>query len=80
MLYGNVTSKGGPTCTVSKAEDVKSEVKTEEVDSKVIKSVGEIETKEVNVNLEKSTQELKESKSIELPHGVILNINVNFNK
>ena len=84
MLYGNITRDRDVTATVSKAPEVKDEEnqevkkpKIEVKDEKVEIKVGNTSPK---MSVTQKSNQTCESTSIELPRGVVLNINVNFVK
>ena len=80
MLYGNLTSNRDVTSTVSKAEDVKELAKVPKIESKVEPITSETSPENVQVEVNKISNQGCESHSIELSRGVVLNINVNFPK
>ena len=51
MLYGNVSTDGKPSSTVSKVENVENEVKVPKLETKVEESCGETDSKNVEVQV-----------------------------
>ena len=81
MLYGNISRDKKPSCTVSKAEDVKDEVNVGVKKPKVEEIVEQVSSNEatgpIKLNVQEKTDQTCDS---EAPRGLVLNINVNFSK